>query len=114
MGVVAQPAPINHEGQESPVTSPHTQNLRTSPRHRLKNQHATGEPRGLARRAKALGAFVIAAMVAGAVMPLATGADTASAADAVVLTATDSAWTTTRQPTVPQSGLLSASPSNLR
>lgn len=108
MGVAAQPAPINHEGQEPPVTSPHTHNLRTSPRHRLRNQPSTGQPRGLARRAKALGGFVIAAMVAGAIIPLTTGADSATAADEVVLTASDSAWTTTRQPTVPQSGLLSA------
>ncbi len=108
MGVAAQPAPINHEGHESPVTFPHAPKLRISPRHRLRDQPATAEPRGLARRVTALGGFVIAAMVAGAIIPLTTGADSAAAADEVVLTATDSAWTTTRQPTVPQSGLLSA------
>ncbi|WP_454602546.1 endo-1,3-alpha-glucanase family glycosylhydrolase [Microbacterium trichothecenolyticum] len=44
----------------------------------------------------------------GGIVPLSTGAESAAADDSAVLTATDSAWTTTRQPTTPQTGLLSA------
>ena len=80
------------------MTHSHTENLHSSPGSRIRKP----------RRAKALGGFLIAAVVAGALFPLTAGADRADAADSAVLTATETSWTTTRAPSVPQSGLLSA------